>query len=61
VADKPKRDKEIRDVMKEEKGRRRPAQDNATRKSQQWEGEAERLLTRGTEEEMIEGYSTCRD
>lgn len=40
--------------MKEQKGRRRPAQDTATREARQWEAEAERLLKRGTDEEMIE-------
>jgi len=54
VADKPKKDQQIRDVIKEEKGRRRPAQDTAAREAKQWEAEAERLLKRGTEEEMIE-------
>jgi hypothetical protein len=50
----PKRDKEIRDVIRQEKGRRRPAQNTATREAQKWEAEAERLLRRGTEEEMTE-------
>ena len=54
MVEKPKKDKEIRDVMNAEKGRRRPAQDTAARRTRQWEAEAERLLKRGTEEEMIE-------
>jgi hypothetical protein len=53
--DKPtKKEKEIREAMKEDRGRRAPAQQVAKRETRKWEAEAARLLKRGTEAEMIE-------
>ncbi len=47
-------EEDIREVIQEEKGRLRPARKSAERKNAKWIREAERLLTRGTEEDIIE-------
>jgi hypothetical protein len=49
-----KKDEEIRDVVRAEKGRLRPAQRQADRKHAERLRKVEELLKRGTEEDVIE-------
>jgi hypothetical protein len=45
---------DIREVIQEEKSRLRPARKSAERENAKWIKEAEKLLKRGTEEDMID-------
>jgi hypothetical protein len=48
-----KKEKEIQKVMKEDQSRLRPAGKASQLKSDEWREEADKLLKRGTEEDVI--------